>query len=304
MTKPKVTLVTSADMPNLYPGEEGLLDALSERGVDARIAVWNDPDQDWDRAGICVVRSVSDYAKDRRAFLEWTKRPRRVLNHPDVLEWNSDKHYLTGLAACGLPTIETVWLEPETNLSKIQIHTRFPAYGDFVVKPAVSSGVRDIGRYTSVDPYQRQAAITQALDLLSKGRTVMAQRYLEEIDLHGEISLVFFNGLVSHAVEKKAVLHPASVTESEMHVKTETKEITDAMAWQWGEQIRAAIHSYVRDRMGRDELFLFNRVDLVPDGKGSFHVMEVSLVDADLYLGSSEKALSNFADAIAMRAFW
>ncbi|MDO4258584.1 MAG: glutathione synthetase [Actinomycetaceae bacterium] len=304
MSKPKVTLVTAADMPDLYPGEEGLCDALAERGIDPAIRVWNDETVDWGEAGICVVRSVTDYAQDRAAFLEWTSRVPRLLNHPDILDWNTDKHYLKELSARGLPTIPTIWMEPDDHLSKIQIHTRFPAYGDFVVKPAVSSAVRDVGRYTAIDTYQRQAAIVQTENLLAQGRTVMVQRYLEDIDVHGEISLIFFNGLVSHAVEKKAILHPSSVPESQMHLTMETTEITDQMAWQWGETIRAALHGYVRDRMGRDEQFLFNRVDLVPDGQGSFHVMEVSLVDADLYLSSSPKALGNFADAIAMRAYW
>ncbi|PID97647.1 MAG: glutathione synthetase, partial [Actinobacteria bacterium] len=206
MTKPRITLVTSSSMPDLYSGEEGLLDALAERGTDPRIAVWNDPDVDWKAAGLTVVRSASDYAQDRSAFLEWAQSVPRLLNHPDVLEWNSDKHYLQALETRGLPTIPTIWLEPEQNLSKQQVHSRFPAMGDFVVKPAVSSGVRDIGRYTANDTYQRQDAITQALSLLKEGRSVMVQRYMEEIDLHGEISLVFFNGLVSHSVEKRAML--------------------------------------------------------------------------------------------------
>ena len=60
----------------------------------------------------------------------------------------------------------------------------------------------------------------------------------------------------------------------------------------------------MRSRMGRDEQLLFNRVDVVPDSEGSFHVMEVSLVDADLYLDATPEALGNFADAIAVRAFW
>ncbi|RRC94718.1 ATP-grasp domain-containing protein [Schaalia canis] len=304
MTKPRITLVTSADMPNLYSDEAGLLDALAERGTDPRIAVWNDPDEDWTGAGLTVVRSVSDYAQNRQAFLEWTKRVPRILNHPDVLEWNSDKHYMIELERMGLPVIPTTWLEPEQKLQKQQLHSRFPALADFVVKPAVSSGVRDIGRYTANDPYQRQAAITQAATLLEQGRSVMVQRYMEEIDIHGEISLVFFNGLMSHSVEKRAMLHPSSVTEPSMHEAVVTCQQASEEQWRWGEQIRAIMHAYVRQRMGRDEQFLFNRVDVVPDGKGSFRVMEASLVDADLYLTSHPAALGNFADAIAMRAFW
>lgn len=303
-SKPRVTLATSSAMPKLYHGEEGLLDALAERGCDPSIKVWNDPDVDWGDAGTVVVRSVSDYPLQRDAFLEWTKRVPRILNHPDILQWNTHKTYLRSLAKRGLPTIPTTWLEPEQNLSKHQIHTRFPASGEFIVKPAVSSGVRDIGRYTTLSTSQRQAAIAQVQQLLGEGRTVMLQRYLEEIDTHGEISLVFFNGLVSHAVEKRAVLHPASITEPRMHEAVVTAEPADHIAWKWGEEIRRVLHAYVRERIGRDEQFLFNRVDIVPDGLGSFRVMEVSLVDADLYLSATPEALGNFADAISMRAHW
>ena len=125
-TNPKVTLVTCKALPNLFPGEEGLLDELASRGCDPQIKVWNDPDVDWADAGMVVVRSVSDYAADRPAFLEWTRQLRRVQNSKDVLNWNTDKHYLKELAAMGLPTIPTNWLEPSQKLTKHQIHTRFP----------------------------------------------------------------------------------------------------------------------------------------------------------------------------------
>lgn len=234
MGKPRITLVTSAEMPNLYADEAGLLDALSERGADPQIAVWNDASVDWSQAGLCVVRSVSDYARDREAFLKWAKSIPRILNNPDVLEWNSDKHYMKELAARGLPVIPTTWLEPDRHLSKQQVHSRFPAMGDFVVKPAVSSGVRDIGRYTANDTKQRQAAILQATAQLKQGRSVMVQRYLEEIDIHGEISVVFFNGLLSHTVEKRAMLHPSSVTNPSMHEAVVTAQNADEQAWEWG----------------------------------------------------------------------
>ncbi|MCI1641543.1 MAG: glutathione synthetase [Actinomyces sp.] len=304
MTKPRITLVTSAEMPNLYSDEAGLLDALSDRGADPHIAVWSDPGVDWSEAGVCVVRSVSDYAYDRERFLSWAESVPRLLNHADILRWNSDKHYMIDLAKRGLSVIPTTWLEPDQHLSKQQVHSRFPAMGDFVVKPAVSSGVRDIGRYTANDTGQRQAAILQAMNLLSQGRAVMVQRYLEQIDVHGELSLVFFNGLVSHAVEKRAVLHPARVTDPRMHEAVVTAEHATEEQWRWGEEIRAVLHDYVRSLLGRDEQFLFNRVDLVPDGRGSFLVMEVSMMDADLYLEATPEALGNFADAITVRAFW
>lgn len=302
--KPRVTLVTSKEMPNLFADDAGLVELLSERGCDPQIKCWDDPDVNWEEAGLVVVRSVSDYASRRKEFLEWTKRVPRILNHPDILEWNTDKHYLQVLEQYGLPVIPTTWIEVEDQLSKHRVHSRFPALQDFVIKPAVSSGLRDIGRYSAIDPKSRQAAVMHVMKLLGEGRSVMLQRYREEIDTHGEISLVFFNGLVSHAVEKKAMLHPAEVTDAAMHETLSVAREATAEEWAWGEQIRRAVHAYVKDRLGRDEQFLFNRVDVVPDGKGSFMVMEVSLVDAQLYLKSSPEALRNFADAIAVRAHW
>lgn len=304
MSTQRITLVTSAGMPALYTDEANLPDALAKRGFEPHIAVWNDPAVDWSRAGICVVRSVVDYAQDRQKFLAWARTVPRILNHPGVLEWNSDKHYMVELQEHGLPVIPTTWLEASAHLSKRQVHTRFPALGDFVVKPAVSSGVRDIGRYTANVAAQRQAAVLHASRLLASGRDVMVQRYLEEVDVHGEISLVFFNGMLSHTVEKQAMLHPSTQTDPTVHESVvRARPATDA-EMRWGEQIRSVVHGVIREKLGHDELFLYSRVDVVPDGKGSFRVMEVSMVDADLYLSSTPQALANFVDAVGVRANW
>lgn len=304
MSTQRITLVTSADMPALYSDEAKLPDALAKAGFDPHIAVWNDPAVDWERAGICVVRSVVDYARDRQKFLTWARTVPRILNHPAVLEWNSDKHYMIELEHHGLPIIPTTWLEASAHLSKRQVHTRFPAMGDFVVKPAVSSGVRDIGRYTANVAAQRQAAVLHASRLLGEGRDVMVQRYLREVDVHGEISLVFFNGMLSHTVEKEAALHPASQTDPIVRESVVRARPATDTEMRWGEQIRSIVHAVIREKLGRDELFLYSRADVVPDGQGSFRVMEVSMVDADLYLDSTPRALANFVNAVGVRANW
>lgn len=299
-----MTLATAASMPNLYPDENGLLDALSDLGVDPKIEIWDDAEVDWDEAGLVVVRSVIDYANDRSRFLDWARKVPRILNSYDVLKWNTDKHYLQELEKRGLPTIATTWVAAKPHYTKRQVHARFPAFGDFVLKPTVSSGVRDIGRYSAIDLRGRQAAIGQAMEMLRDGRDIMIQRYQEEIDVQGEVSLVFFNGLLSHTVQKGAFLNPDEVTDPSYQEAVVSAREATPQELAWGEEIRAAVRDYVRSRVGRDEQFLFNRVDIVPDGKGSFFVMEIALVDADLYLDATPAALGNFADAIAVRAFW
>ena len=281
MTSPIVTLATCADYSTLDDDDQGLPDALRERGIEPRVAVWNDPSVNWEDAGVVVLRSVRDYAKKRNYadFLSWSRSMPRVANHPD-------------------------WLEPSSGYSKHQVHTRFPAYGDFVVKPAVSSGGRGTGRYTAMDARSRADAINDTMHHLGRGRSVMVQRYLEEVDRRGELSLVYFNGVLSHAVEKAPMLHPSFRSVDEVHEEIVTAREPSEQEWLWGERVRKAIHALIKERSGRDIQLLFNRVDVVADGRGGFYLMEVSLIDAGLYLGSTPDALDNFADAIAQRVFW
>ncbi len=299
-----MTLATCTETGRLDDDEQGLPDALAERGIDPSVAAWDDDSMDWDDAGIVIVRSVHNYATRRADFLNWAGSMRKLLNNADVLTWNTDKHYLLELAQRGMPTIGTVWLEPERGLTKHQVHTRFPSQGDFVVKPAVSAGARDTGRYTAVDASSRMKAIQHAYALLSEGRSVMVQRYLDSVDVRGETALIYMNGILSHAVEKEAMLHgPRESGENAPREVAHARQPTPEEL-RLGEVVRAAVHSYMKDRMGRDAQLLFNRVDVVEGDGGLPTVMEVSLVDASLYLGTAPGALDNFADAIAARVFW
>ncbi|MDD7465419.1 MAG: glutathione synthetase [Actinomycetaceae bacterium] len=310
MSAPVVTLATSSQFPNLDADEVNLPDALRDRGMEPRIAIWDDPSVNWDEAGVVVVRSVRDYAADREAFIRWAQSVPRILNSAQTMAWNTDKHYLKALDQLGLPVIPTIWLEPEQHLSKHQIHSRFPSQGDFVVKPAISSGGRGTGRYTATDASSRGDAIAHAMYELSQGRAVMVQRYLDVIDRTGETSLIYFNGMPSYTVEKEPMLHPRFSTVANSNVVEEQvlrSVKANAEAWRWGEQIRIAIHKHIKDTIGRDELLLFNRVDIVRGDEHSdseFYVMEVSLIDGSLYLSTDDEHLAAFADAIQMRAFW
>lgn len=308
VNKPKVTLVTCRSLPNLDEDSAALPDALAERGLDPQIKIWDDPDVDWVEAGTVILRSVRDYASRREEFVQWSKGVPRLLNHADVVDWNSDKHYLIEIAKRGMPIIPTIWLEPAQNLSKHQVHARIPAQGDFVVKPAVSSGGRGTGRYTATDARSRQDAILHVMQEINNGHSVMVQRYLDDIDKQGETSLIYLNGLASYKVEKQAMLHPSAVAIDDLREEVVTSAKASQDEWRWGEQIRKAIHSYICDRLGRDQLLLFNRVDIVrsanPDNDSDFYVMEVSIIDGSLYLSQHPSHLEMFADAISMRAFW
>lgn len=298
----KVILVMSTETPKGLSGDEDLCDALRDHDIEPLLRNWDDPSVDWSEGRFAVLRSVPNYATHRKEFLEWAYSVPKLLNTPDIVEWNTDKRYLLGLEKLGMPIIPTTWLEPSQHLSKQQVHSRFPAFGDFVVKPTISSGGRGVGRYTSTSSSSRREAIEHAMNLLASGSGVMIQRYMEQVETHGEVSIVYYNGVISHTVQKDAMLHAASdepEPEEIIKARYSTQE-----EWGWGEQVRRYIHDYIKLNSPHDKQVLYDRIDLVADGKGSYYVMEVSLVEGNLYLDSAREAVDHFADAIIQRVYW
>lgn len=296
-----MSLATCSALPDLDAEDAPLIEALSERGFDARAVVWDDPSVDWSEAGLVVLRSTRDYARRRGEFLGWVRSVPRLLNLAEVVDWNTDKHYLEDLRARGVPVLKTQWLEPLMKLTKQRIHTRFPASGEFVIKPAVSGGAHDTGRYTANDPDSRRLAILHAMRVLAEGRSVMVQRYQPSVDILGERSLVYIEGQFVYAVHKAAMLHGPSQGPEETHIERIDTVVASGAELAVAEAVREAVLTIMQERMGRDENLLYARVDLVLDDEGKPTVMEVGLTDPSLHFSHYPGALDMFADAIADR---
>src|SRR5690606_19903515 len=122
---------------------------------DAVPVAWDDPSADWSSFDLVVVRSTWDYVARREEFLAWAERLPHALNPAAVLRWNTDKRYLAELEREGVVIVPTTWLDPEQHLSSRALHTRFPAGGEFVIKPAVSAGSADTARYSAASAAAR-----------------------------------------------------------------------------------------------------------------------------------------------------
>ena len=81
-----------------------------------------------------------------------------------------------------------------------------PDAGEWVIKPAVSAGSRDTGRYDMAEPEHRALAAAHVGRLVAAGRVVMIQPYLTAVDTYGETALIFFGGQYSHAIRKGPML--------------------------------------------------------------------------------------------------
>lgn len=298
-TSRRVALVTSAQLPDLDADDRPLIPALAERGVTAEPVVWDDPDVDWDAYDLAVVRSTWDYSARRDEFVAWAERVPRLVNPAAVLRWNTDKRYLRALEEAGVPVIPTIWLDPDRHLSKRAVHTRMPAFGDFVVKPVVSAGAKDTGRYQPVSAESRALAIQHAMSLLDSGRWVMIQKYVQSVDTEGETCLTFVDGELRHAAHKKALL--SGPAEELSAYREEEISPVEATAAQLDVAQRAL--QVAAETVGLAEPLLYARVDLVEGEDGVPTVIELELTEPSLFLAYSGegRTLDALADAIAKR---
>jgi glutathione synthase/RimK-type ligase-like ATP-grasp enzyme len=281
-----VLLATCAAYPDGDEDAPALLAALGERGVDARLAVWDDPAVDW-TAAVTVLRSTWDYTLRREDFLTWTATVPDLLNPRDVVLWNSDKVYLHDLANAGVPI-------PPTVVSAPGIAPAFPTDGEFVVKPSVGAGSRGAGRFTDAG-----AAAEHAAALHAAGRTVLVQPYLGGVDEAGETALVYFDGEFSHAIRKGPMLTPSTAHDLdetaglfvEENISARTASADEVAV---GDQAVAALC----ERFGR--ALLYARIDLLPGPRGPV-VVEVEVTEPSLFLAYGDGAPDRFAAAIARR---
>jgi hypothetical protein len=189
---PRIVL---AGCPQLVEGDgddAGLVGALRDRGLHARWLSWDDPETE--AADLVILRAAWDYAERREEFLAWCRRVPNLLNAPSVVEWNSDKHYLRDLAAAGVPTVPSTFIEPGCDIE-------LPP-GELVLKPAIGAGSIDTGRFTDL-----AVARAHAEALLQGGRSVLVQPYDARVEA-GETALVFLAGEQSHAFTKGPMLPP------------------------------------------------------------------------------------------------
>lgn len=274
----QVALATAAQLPDLDEDGAALLEALDAEGVQAAPVVWASG-ADWAAYDLVVVRSTWDYDRRREQFLAWAASVPRLANPADVLAWNTDKTYLQALASAGVPVVETTWLVPGDVFT--------PPAGPYVVKPTVSAGARDTAAYDG-----GADATAHVQRLLAAGRPVMVQPYLPQVDVLGETSVLCFEGEVSHAASKSALLQVGAGVRNDIDSRA---FVTPA------EPTRAQVDLAKAALAVVGQPLLYARVDLVPGPDGPL-LLELELTEPSLFLRHAEGATARFAAAVRRRA--
>ncbi|MEV0444385.1 hypothetical protein AB0I84_39775 [Streptomyces spectabilis] len=266
-----------------------LVRAVTAAGATARAAHWDDPDVDWSAYDLVLIRSTWDYIEHVAEFTAWAERVAavtRLANPADVVRWNTDKRYLGELAAAGVATVPTAYAAPGPADG-----LDLPA-GEFVIKPTVGGGSHLAGRYR---PDEHAAARAHVARLHAEGLTALVQPYMHRIDTTGERALIFFGGHYRHAIRKGAVLAPGTAYDA---AKTSHP---DVRAWQPAEAELALAERALAAVPGAPEL-LYARVDLVDGDDGAPRVMELELIEPNLFLGVHPESLPVVAELIVKAA--
>ena len=241
----------------------------------------------WSEAGdltsfdLVLPLLVWGYHRDDRAWLKsisaWEAAAVRLLNPPSVLRWNGDKSYLGRLAEAGAPVVPTRYVERVSEASLAEAALAFDTER-VVAKPLVSSTAWRTIRWPD-DPVED-----------GPDSFAMIQPYLPAIESDGEVSLIYFGGRFSHAVRK--VPQPGEFRVQPEYDGIIARHEPAAHDLAAASAILAAV----------DEDLLYARVDLVRGLSGAPELIELELIEPDLYLGYDLGRGVAFAKAVEAAA--
>jgi hypothetical protein len=236
---------------------------------------WDDRSFDWAGVDVALIRSPWDYPFRHQEFLDWAaavEQHTRLVHPARVLAWNTDKRYLTDLAAAGVEVVPTSFIDPGAAFD-------FPD-GGYVVKPTVSAGSKDTGRFAAGED-DRAAALVRRIQ--GSGRTAMVQPYLDAVDRDGEAALIYFGGRLSHAITKGQMLE-LGVEPSEDLFQAEQIAARHATADEarFGQTVMDAL-PLVADVGSLIDPPTYARIDLLRDSDGHLRLLELELTEPGFF---------------------
>lgn len=260
---PDVALITCSR--GFHPEDHLLTEVLASVGLSSAPLIWDEPCSLEFRA--YWMRSAWDYTEKPAQFLDFLSslQGRLVFNSVDLMIWNHHKSYLTELAPLSVPT----------EVFAQGAHAGETREGIWIAKPAIGAGSRGArkGPWSDVGPH---------LELLVSHQDAVLQPYYSSVDGYGERSLLFVEGEFAHAVQRRRALVEAE-DPSRLH-----ECIGPSAA-----ELRVA-----RATLERIEPTLYARVDLLPDDRGEPRVLELEVIEPQLFLREAPETAEKLARAV------
>lgn len=270
---------------NILREDELVRAALSRVGLTSVRVDWADPEVEWSRFRCAVFRTTWDYFDRMPEFLVWmdrAERQTRLCNDPSTIRWNLDKHYLADLEKRGVPVVPSRYIERGSGetLAGVLAAT---GWDEAVVKPCVSGAARHTYRVNHANADSVQATVGPLLT----GESFVLQPFLRDVVRTGEDTLMVLDGRFTHAVRKVAKAGDFRVQDDHGGMVHDYTPTADQIAL--AERAAAMCHPAPN----------YGRVDMVRDDEGRLVVMELELIEPELWLRNHPPAATALAEAIA-----
>ncbi len=259
--------------------------ALELRGFIVNKVAWSDPQYNWSDSSYLLFRTTWDYFRRFDEFLRWlkqTSRVTRLINHQNLIYWNLNKNYLQDLANKGIRTLDTVYVGRGLTDSSLENIAVEKGWKDLVIKPVVSASAMD----TYLVPYPDLSKSEPLFSQLVNKQDMMVQEAQQHILQHGEFSLVMIGGKFSHGVLKVA-------KKGEFRVQ---------------DDFGGSVHEYhprpaeiamaEKAVLACDPSPVYARVDMIYDNDGYLSLVELELIEPELWFRKAPKAANLLAEAI------
>jgi glutathione synthase/RimK-type ligase-like ATP-grasp enzyme len=264
---------------NILLEDRLLAEALAHHGVTTHRVDWADAEVEWARFDAAVFRTTWNYSDHYPAFRRWLDAvPVPLVNAAGIIRENVDKRYLLALEAAGVAIVPTRLVERGA-AAELDAVLGAAGWDEAVIKPAVSGGARNTFRV-------RRGAEGARFAALVAEEAMLVQPFVHDVTAGGEVSVMVFGGRVSHAVRKIAKAGDFRVQDE--HGGTVHAHVATADEGAFAERAVAACALPP----------VYARVDLVRDAGGALALMELELIEPELFLRMAPGAAPALAAAI------
>jgi len=284
MSQPRIAIASCTGYDGYKTDEDLLREALRARDCEAISVPWDAEDVDWSAFDLCLVKSTWDYNRKHDEFLAWARRVEATTplrNPADLIAWNSNKTYLRELAERGVRTVPTVWVKRGSD-ANLEETLEAQGWDEAVVKPTVDLGAENLHRVRRGEP-----GIQQVLETVLQRHDAIVQPFLPSLETQGELSLIHVNGALTHTVRKR----PAAGDFRVQAIWGGTTERADP------EPAQVELAQQAIAALGEPPLYA--RADLVQGPNGDPCLIELELIEPNLYLTEHPSAAETLAEAVA-----
>ena len=272
-------------LANMLHDDALLQQALIRHGITSKRVNWADPTIDWSGFDMAVFRTTWNYYERIDEFASWLERVKhltRLCNTPDIIRWNMDKHYLADLQRMGVPVVPFHILERGEDVNLNAVLEQY-GWSEAVIKPCISGGARLTYRFNGGSAREIQSCIEPWLAIES----FLVQPFVESVQHTGEDSLMVFNGQFTHAVRKVPKAGDFRVQDDHggsVHVYT---------------AIPAQIALAEKAMQACSSAPVYGRADMVQMRDGSWAIIELELLEPELWIRTHPDAAIVFAKALS-----